>query len=148
MPKIRLIEPGFESFTGNFGGAEFVDGVSVENLSKREVNQISCNIRCEAVDDEGNATGQAISVAESIIAYKAHTLSEIDPKALAETPPSVPNELASSASTPTNIYTREQLEAIADQKGIAGIREIADPLGIKGRSIVELIDEILTKQAH
>jgi hypothetical protein len=147
MPKIRIIEPGFQGYTGNFGGAEFVDGVSVENLSKREVNQISCNIRCEAVDDEGNTTGQTISVAESIIAHSSHTLNEIDPKAPDTTLPSVSDESAALPPSLIGTYTREQLEAIADQKGIAGIREITDPFGIKGRSIVDLIDQFLSRQS-
>ena len=51
-----------------------------------------------------------------------------------------------TSTTPTN-YTREELEKIADEKGIKGIREIADPLGLKSNSIVPLIDAILEKQA-
>lgn len=51
-----------------------------------------------------------------------------------------------TSTTPTN-FTREELEKIADEKGIKGIREIADPLGLKSNSIVPLIDAILEKQA-
>ena len=41
-------------------------------------------------------------------------------------------------------WTREKLEAIADQTGISGIREVSDPLGLKGTSIRGLIDQILS----
>ena len=40
-------------------------------------------------------------------------------------------------------YTEEQLAAIADKQGIAGLREIAEPLGVKGNSIAGLISSIL-----
>lgn len=41
------------------------------------------------------------------------------------------------------LYSREQLGQIADESGIKGLRTIATPLGIKGNSIAELIEEIL-----
>ncbi|EPE2648731.1 hypothetical protein KW516_19120 [Vibrio fluvialis] len=43
-------------------------------------------------------------------------------------------------------YTREQLEAIADKRGLKGLREIGDKLSIKGKSIPELIERILKGQ--
>lgn len=52
-----------------------------------------------------------------------------------------------ATSTTQTTYTREELEKIADEKGIKGLREIADPLGLKSNSIVPLIDSILEKQA-
>lgn len=45
-------------------------------------------------------------------------------------------------------YTREQLEQIADEKGMAGLRRVADEFGIKGKSIPGLIEAILQKQLH
>lgn len=47
---------------------------------------------------------------------------------------------------PVRLYTKEELEAIADEKGIAGLREISDPMGVKDNSIVGLIKEILQAQ--
>ena len=38
---------------------------------------------------------------------------------------------------------QEMLEKVADAKGINGLREIAEPLGLKGRSIPDLIKQIL-----
>lgn len=40
-------------------------------------------------------------------------------------------------------YTNAELEAIADSKGISGLREIAEPHGVKSTSIKGLIDSIL-----
>lgn len=43
----------------------------------------------------------------------------------------------------TTVYARADLEKIADDDGIDGLRKIATPLNIKGRQITELIDKIL-----
>ena len=43
-------------------------------------------------------------------------------------------------------YTREALEEISDSQGMAGLRTIAEPLGVKGTSKAELITEILEAQ--
>lgn len=47
---------------------------------------------------------------------------------------------------PETVYERAELEKIADEKGIAGLREIADPMGVKDNSINGLIKEILQAQ--
>ena len=44
------------------------------------------------------------------------------------------------------IYTREELEAVADDSGIRGLREIGDPLNVKATSLTTLIDLILKAQ--
>ena len=44
------------------------------------------------------------------------------------------------------VFTREELEAIADTDGIRGLRDVAELRGVKGRSIEELIDELLAAQ--
>ncbi|MCY1555013.1 hypothetical protein D9M68_916320 [compost metagenome] len=43
------------------------------------------------------------------------------------------------------VATYEELVQIADEKGIAGLRAIAEPLGIKGRKVVELIDALAAR---
>ena len=40
-------------------------------------------------------------------------------------------------------YTKESLAAIADEGGIGGLRAIAEPMNVKGTSIVGLIDAAL-----
>ncbi|EMP6325878.1 hypothetical protein RPT39_001444, partial [Acinetobacter baumannii] len=40
-------------------------------------------------------------------------------------------------------YTREELEAIAEEGGLAGLRAVATEVGVKGGSIVVLIERIL-----
>jgi hypothetical protein len=45
------------------------------------------------------------------------------------------------------VWTREELEVVADAKGIAGLREIADPLNVKSNAIPSLIDKIIQAQS-
>lgn len=45
------------------------------------------------------------------------------------------------------LFEREELEKIADELGISGLRELASKHGIKGRSIQEIIDEMLALKA-
>lgn len=43
----------------------------------------------------------------------------------------------------TKIYTKAELEVIADSSGIKGLREIADAHGVTANSIVGLIDKLI-----
>lgn len=44
------------------------------------------------------------------------------------------------------LFTKEDLQKIADEKGIAGLREIGDKMNIKFRSVEEGIRELLAAQ--
>ena len=51
------------------------------------------------------------------------------------------------AKTPkVKIYTKEELEKIADEKGISGLRDIAVQFGVTSNSISSLIYKILDRQ--
>ena len=63
-----------------------------------------------------------------------------------QTPETVAPQAAAEAQADAIRYTKEALEKIADTSGIAGLREVADKFGVKGRGIVELITEILKAQ--
>lgn len=52
--------------------------------------------------------------------------------------------VSENSALPT--YTREQLESVADEKGIKGLREIAEPLAVSGRSVGDLIERIVEAQ--
>jgi hypothetical protein len=65
-------------------------------------------------------------------------------------------EVATQAETPAaavevevkaKVWTEEELAAVADKSGIDGLREIGTPMGVKARSIREMIDGIVAAQA-
>jgi len=140
--KIRL-HGVYENFTGEIGAVSFVDGLSTTNVSMYDAHRIASGMPASTEDgkdpfDYGVDYGQG-DVPDSI------------PPELTAITTVADEQAAAAASTETvetvevaPVLTREALEAIADKEGIAGIRAISDPLGIKGTSIKGLIDQILS----
>lgn len=141
--RIRITEPGWANFTSHLGDVEFVNGLSVEALAPSVINQLGSVLRVQAVDDDVQG-GQAQVLLDThsneapvVAALGRQTQEELDVvTATASSKPRI-NVVV------TERFTRAQLEKIADEKGIAGLREIAAKLNLKGRGILELIDEIL-----
>ncbi|SFJ50850.1 hypothetical protein SAMN03159338_1606 [Sphingomonas sp. NFR04] len=166
--KVRITSAGWENFTGNFGfKAQFQNGVSVEDLDARQINRIASSVK--VVDAEtGEQIGPAMLALRMhhspiTVVEQAKTLDivkrtdEIDRAALIEAEAArkaeekVALEAAQAKATELDadfvIYTRAELEAIGGNDGIKGLREIGKPLGVNGRGIRELVEEILKAQA-
>lgn len=127
--KIRLIEPGFEKMTGQFGPIDFIDGVSVNEVSQVEASRIANSIRVENVDDGKNPSdsqrildSQDTPMDQDMVRYTLEVKT-------------------------TKKHTREELEVMADKEGITALRVIGDPLGVKSSSIEKLIQAILSAEA-
>lgn len=119
--KLKLVQQGYEGFTGLLGVTMFDNGVSVSDVPGREARTIGMSIKAEWED--GTDPNPAQGLLDNM-----HS----EPVVAKESAPVVPT-----------IYTEEQLAEIADKDGIKGLRAIAEPLGIKGTSIKELMAEIL-----
>lgn len=167
--KVRITSKGWENFTGTFGfQAVFKDGVSVDDLNPRQIARIGSTVRI--VDSE---TGQQVGPAQVALMLQnkpmtvppvAKTLDvvkvdeERERQALIEAEKAREREQAAALAAVERkveeksdedivIYTRAELEAVAANNGIGGLRDIAKPLNVKGRGINELVDEILKAQA-
>jgi hypothetical protein len=129
MPQIKLLDSGFTHFTGNLAGYDFEDGVSVDSISEREAMRIAGVVQVESVNG-GDVTETS--------RYNAIKNGEI----VAE---KQEGEIIADQDKVADQYdfTRESLEALADQKGINGLRELGKQYGIKGQSIVSIIDGLL-----
>lgn len=125
--KIKLVEPGWETFTGLFGVVQFEDGVSVEDVSKGEAQHLSALVRIETLE------GKDPSVAQEIV-DRNNELAALEPVFVSTD--------EGPAPTPARTYSLADLEEIADKGGIAALRAIGEPLGVKGRSIPEVISRI------
>lgn len=149
MQRIRIVEPGWDRYTGILGAVEFKDGVSVEPVAKHEINRIGAALRIEGVES-GEQENSGVDILRSWSnRAKVENLPRASEKA-DETPEKTEKDGESEQKAdekPAHVWTEEELAAIADEKGIAGLREIAEPMGVKGRAIAELIREILNKQA-
>lgn len=134
--KVRIIEPGWAGYTGPVAGIHFEDGVSVE-IDGRQAFQIASILRAEGTEDEDIVAAANEQMARVVEAVSQDCEVGVDvPKV---------DGVEQAPVVPAGFYSREDLERIADASGISGIREIADPLGVKGTSIVKLIDGILAR---
>ena len=129
--KLKLTAVGYENFTGLFGTIEYVDGLSVSDVMPQTAKRVACVISVEWED------GTKVGVADALIANQ-------NMPAPNETATVIPPE-PSTVAVESKAWTEEELGALADEQGIAGLREIAAPLGIKGNSIAALIKGIVEK---
>mgnify|MGYP000980230257 FL=1 len=135
MPRIRITSPGWSNFNGYFGIVEFRDSVSVESVGRIEAERLAALIQFETVPDNEDGIARDPSAAQRIVDTYADDLGHATLLTQAELPkPPEPEK-------PT--YTPEQLSDLADVGGIAAVRKAADPLGVTGASISELIGKIL-----
>lgn len=146
--KIKIIEAGYENFSGMFGTVAFDKGVSIDHVSHVEINLIASLIKvvdAETEAETGNLATEAAAWNKTADVIYYPTMADIE--AGREVPPTI-SPVQEAQKQEVKLYTQEELEEIADKKGIAGLREIADPLGVKGTSIVKLIEGIIATQGE
>lgn len=141
--KFRLTAPGFETYTGQMGVIFFENGLSVSDVLPVDAVRIAGVIGGEWED------GAPANVSQLYL-DNAHTPAPNDDEQRAaatvtnDTPRSNDFDAAAQVAAEVGVsYTEEELARIADERGIAGLREIAEPLGLKGNSISGLMQAIL-----
>jgi hypothetical protein len=148
-------------------GAMFKNGVSVQPLTARQIARIGSTTKL-VNDETGEQVGPSVihrtlQASDMVVptplknksqsdaqfefdreklAAEEEARKEAEAKALAEAQAKAVEQVENAV-----VYTRAELEAIAGNDGIDGLREIAKPLGVKGRAISELVNEILAAQA-
>ena len=130
--KLKLTAPGWENFSGQMGVNFFEKGLSTADVLPFDARRISGVITCEWED------GSSPSVAQSIL-NNANTAAPD-----ASDSPAAPVGDSTTPMTSGPIWTEEELGELADKEGIAGLRAIAEPAGIKSKSVQGLIEAILT----
>lgn len=139
--KLRLTQAGFENYTGQMGVVMFKDGLSETDVLPIDGVRIAAAIGAEWEDGNTPNKGEMyLTVADA----PAHVGV---PGGSNEESASTSSDGVQASGAPGGVvYSEADLAKIADDKGIAGLREIGDPIGAKGTSIVGLIAEILKKQ--
>lgn len=127
--KIRITQAGWAGYNGDFGAFAFVDGVSVDDIGTADAAYLAGLLNIENVD-----TGTSPSITQRMVDAQSDAAK---PEIKVVLP--APNVLI--------LRTKAELEAVADDFGIKGIRDISDLLGVKGNSISELIDKILIAES-
>ncbi|MPS48545.1 hypothetical protein [Methylobacillus sp.] len=143
--KVRFPEESsYHKFTGSLGLLQFVDGVSVNEVSKGELDRIACGTTL--VDDETGWQIGPLAPKPPEGLFDKPVAPEAPAAPITPVEPAAPTEPKSFVPD-FKIYTLEELSEVADKKGIAGLRAIAEPFGVKNASIKGLIDEFLQDQA-
>lgn len=126
--KLKLLQPGYEGFTGLLGVTFFENGVSVDSVPLREARNIAISISCQYEDGSDPNPAQGL-------------LNNMDLEAKVTAPGEFEQPPVEKQLLP--VVTEAELEAIADKGGIKALREVAVTYGVKGTSIAEIIREIL-----
>jgi hypothetical protein len=149
--KVRITQPGFENYTGQIGVVHFVDGMSIEDVPRIHALRLSAVMNCEGEDGSSLSLVQeamdkyndpAPEVAE-LFDTEGGNQEQRHESAIVSAPAVQDHEQGSQAPAKSVVYTRAQLEAIADEKGIKGLRAITDELDIKGNSIAGIITQMV-----
>lgn len=139
--RIRIAQDGWGGYTGDFGQVAFKDGVSVDLVPWLEQQRLGGLIMIESAEED--EVGTQVSPSAELLRNRDRPFDEsvlAAVEAIVTTP-------AGEVRVAGSLHTREELEAIADRKGLAGLRDVAKAWGVKGRGIAELIRDILEAQS-
>lgn len=143
--RIKIVEPGWETFSDKMGPVEFVNGVSVGHVADHDLMNIAASLRVVEYQEDGTTGLQQGFAAEAV---RIKNLSVAPDRRIGIGGPD--KEGTSTPIAPpapaTKYWTYEELAAIADAKGVSGVREVGTPLGATGRNPAEVIAKILKQQ--
>ncbi len=140
--KLRLTQAGFETYTGQMGVVMFEAGLSVNDVLPIDAIRISAALGATWEDGSAANVGDMYLNNMHAPAFVGGGVNDM----------SIPVEASEAGVQASGVpggthYSQESLAKIADAEGISGLRAIGDAMGVKGTSIVGLIDAILKKQA-
>ena len=149
---LRITAPGWATFTGNFGGVNFTNGLSDTALVRHQIDRISALVVCDLADETGVTTVQAGLTGRLVGGSKipAEIGNGANPTMRKATQEDIDADMrqrvAEAQRRPSQLYTKEQLANIANKEGIAGLRKIGDAWSVRERNITKLIDLIVNAQ--
>jgi hypothetical protein len=150
MAKLRLTQPSFEAYSGQMGLLDFVDGLSTTDVDSKKAIRMAAVMLCEWEDGGNPGVTQSLldntnTSAPVFNGKQDGSDHDVAAKRVIAEPADSSLQIASEVKPVATgeRLTREQIEDLADKGGIKSLREIADPKGIKGNSIKELIEAIL-----
>jgi hypothetical protein len=144
--KLRILQEGWETFTGQLGVNTFQDGLSVEDMLPRDAVRIAAQMFALWEDGStptlGSEFGQLLSMSAPIVG-EGHDENHV-------VVPQNDTALISEGAAPAEKVAKhsfETLSKVVDEKGIAGLREIGNEFNVKAKAVGELMNLILEAQA-
>jgi hypothetical protein len=140
--RLRVVQKGYENYTGPIGEYEFKDGLSLEYIPFNARERLAAAFQMLEIDEDGSQ--RDASVASRILrdhelnAALAETLRrQTDAEKIIENV-----SIVVGSAEIREIYTTAAIEDVASKYGIAGLRIIAEPWNVRSKSIPELINLI------
>jgi hypothetical protein len=159
--KIRITDKGFANLTGLLGQVEFVDGVSVDEVSKAEAARLGTILAIEEVDTGINPSTTQLMVDLhhknlEELGIKEAGLRKVVPGEVQASPEVIEQASITTPKAPEGVvrseltydFTADDLAALADKQGIAGLRAFADKYKVNDKSIGGLIAKLLALKAE
>jgi hypothetical protein len=152
MNYVKIVSKGWAGYTGQLNVISFRNGISTEPVPNGILDRIAAVTQLVACDAEGNEVGEGehLGIQNRMIggvtmrAPVAVALSrQTDEEKALEGVLDASKVLKAPVE---KLYSREELEAIADKAGLKGLREIGDKWKVRSKSIGDLIARILTVQ--
>lgn len=141
MAQIKLISNNFDTLTGEFGCFQFVDGVS-EDMSMADAKRFAASMQVRMVVD-GVVTDINPSDTQMLADLKAVSMPVVEASIVGEVAPVEPAPVEALNYD----FTQEDLEKLADDGGITGLREIANKYDVRGTAIAGIIKDLMAKKA-
>lgn len=138
--KLQL-QGGFETYTGQMGVVDFVDGLSTGDVLPIDAIRIGAAIG--AVWEDGQPANIGAMYLNNMDA-PAHVGMDEKTRHLEDAVVAPKEQSSELEESPTQdeSYTEEELAQVADKQGISGLRKIAESFAIEGSSIVGLMKSI------
>lgn len=153
MNYLKIVSKGWAGYTGQLNIITFRNGVSLEPVPDRIADRIAGSVSVVACDENGvEIEGDArVGIQHRLVTESSKRAELTKPLSRqSEDDKTMESKLDAAAVLKAPVeeaYTREDLEKVADESGIKGLRVIGDKWRVKGRSIPELINDILTAQS-
>lgn len=154
MTYLKIVSKGWEGYNGHLNIITFKNGVSTTPVPQLIADRIAGAVSVVACDAEGNTDENpaAVGIQNRLVSESAARAPIAEPLTrMTDKEKSLEAKLdaARSLTAPVeHLYTRAELEQIADEKGIKGVRVVGDAWQVKGKAIPVLINSILAAQAE
>lgn len=154
MDYLKIVSKGWQGYNGQLNIITFKDGVSTEPVDRRIADRIAASVsvvRCNADGTEGEEIEpvgpQHRLISETLV--RAAVTTSLATQSEADKAMEARLDAARVLTAPLEtLFTREELEKVADGTGMKGLREVGDKWNVRGRAIPELIDKILAAQSE
>lgn len=151
IPKhLKLVQAGYEGYTGPIGPYDFVDGLSVDKIPLNDRDRLSAAFQLVEIDDNGDehpagAAHRLVADRANIVAAEEAAKNELVRMTDAEKAAEDIMAVLGGVKV-RHMHSEKALEQIAEEGGISRLRLVANEWHCRSKSIPDLIQRVLGAQ--